>query len=62
MDRLERSRAFKVEDDVGVAQQHRIVEQDAVVSRSSPQRRRSVMTGSIQSSGDPVKGLYLSEK
>ena len=28
----------------------------------SPQRRRSLMTVGIQSSAEPVRGLYLSEK
>ena len=32
------------------------------LSRNNPQRRRSAITGSMQSSGLPVMGLYLSEK
>ena len=60
VDGLKSIRALKVEDDVGVLQQHRLSGKDADRPRArGPQRRRSRMTGSIQSSGLPGEWLVF---
>jgi len=59
---FERGCAIKIENDVGISELIAFLHKILSFSRRTPQRRRSLLTGSIKSSGEPAKGWYFSEK